>query len=644
MEINMNTSSAAAQEAVKHAAETPKSGSEAKPPVTDARPAETPRNLTDVIIETLNNYGLKSTPENIKMAQFLLDSKIPVTEDNIKLVNQALKLLGADDAKILFFLENQIKLNAKNTETLQNFAEHKTAITNQLSDLFDLILKIGDNSLKNQILLELLGARQDGTGQADNLMGKLLENAFAREAGGQTGGQASGQVGGQTGGQASGQVGGQAGGQASGQVGSQAAGQASEQVGSQAVGQASRQVGSQAAGQANSQAGSQTLGQVNAQILNQAGGQIPTQTAEQTLAQTGGQASGQANAQILGQANGRTSSQTSGINGTGDVRSAQDAQATTQTPQADRVSASGVWRNFAEKALSAASNKAELDIIKDALIKALNGNERQISRMADLILENLATKKSAAAGEGNIAANAAKIPDITQALRLIERMFPNDALLREKIIESTGIFSKDNAQLKAALMSKFSLNPENLSKEVLYTLIKQLNENLSNIAAKHEAFRQLPQILYEIAEIKDSFSFLAHMKNNIFVQIPLIINGEQKTGELYVFKDRNKKNKSSGSLSALIALDTAYLGRFETYIVKQGNQVNLQFRLENDISESLVKQNIHMLNDAVNAHGLYITGVTYKKITESFSLLKKEPDGETALVSENGTFVFDKII
>lgn len=452
-----------------------------------------------ILGDILKSYGMKPSQENMKMLALLLENQLPATENNLKLINQAFKLLGADSAKTVFFLENQIRPNTKNADILQGFAEHKTVLSSQLGGLLDSILEIGDDSLKKQVVDEL-----------------LLRN---------------------------------------------------------------------------------------------------TSNSEKTDLTTPNIKTGEASLPVPEDNN---------------------------LPLPESV----------KSAIYGLNNESEMDTVKETLIKAYPKHEAIINEMFETTGKEILTLKEnliALSENQELSLDSLEKAikeltklDSTEALKLINELFPEDTDIRQKITNSLGL--SDNVRIKDAIMRKFLINPEHLTKDEFDSLIKELSECFESISKKHLESGQLSKVMAEIQEVKDSLLFLSHMKNNTFIQIPLMINENKATGELYVFKDKKRKNKAGTDLSALIALDTANLGRFEAYIVKQGNRVNFQFRLNNDECEKLIKENIQSLNEALNAHSLIISGITYKKITESFSLLCKEPvdDSENDKPLELGRIIFDK--
>ena len=110
---------------------------------------------------------------------------------------------------------------------------------------------------------------------------------------------------------------------------------------------------------------------------------------------------------------------------------------------------------------------------------------------------------------------------------------------------------------------------------------------------------QTATVSRSFAALADYIDFTNQIKNQTFVEVPIIVNDQQFNTALYVKKDgaNSQKNKTGSSGSALVALDTAFLGHFETYVQKDSQAVHLQFRLEDEEIEQLVRANIHRLDN-----------------------------------------------
>jgi len=162
--------------------------------------------------------------------------------------------------------------------------------------------------------------------------------------------------------------------------------------------------------------------------------------------------------------------------------------------------------------------------------------------------------------------------------------------------------------------------------------LNQMRERLDAATAelsKHTG-PEAEKISRDVAQIKDNLDFMNQlgnqMKTAVYMQIPVPMQSGAATAELLVFRDKKAKNKG-GSSSALIGLDTAYLGRFEAFVQKIGGDVSCQFRLESERVEKLVRGKLPELGELLRAHG-YTVGFSFKQLDEKFTVLSKKPTTE----------------
>lgn len=197
----------------------------------------------------------------------------------------------------------------------------------------------------------------------------------------------------------------------------------------------------------------------------------------------------------------------------------------------------------------------------------------------------------------------------------------------------------------AELRQSMSVPLQESSPQVLDQFLNGLREAIaqaqfqlgaSEAAANDPAASRVMQELQALAEYID---FTANLKNQMFVQVPLLIGDQEFNTGIHVKKDgANAKNRKEGTGSALIALDTAFLGHFETYVQKDGQGVRCQFRLASEEVEHLVRKNIHRLDAQLKSHNYNLDAFSFLVGDKPFTLM--DVLGEEKTVSRSDT-VFD---
>jgi len=183
------------------------------------------------------------------------------------------------------------------------------------------------------------------------------------------------------------------------------------------------------------------------------------------------------------------------------------------------------------------------------------------------------------------------------------------------------------------LMEEFSLNP-NLPKEHISSKMSLLSQNIAT------ALELLPPLNLSglgesLSAARDTLELAAHVKD-VYIPLPIMINGTPTTGELYIFKDGRNKAGGGKSLSALISLNTANLGKVETFIQKLNKDLNIQFRLGEERAEKIIKSNMATLKELLREYN--IQSVTVVPLKESFNVVFAENDKPVEISLENYNF------
>jgi len=121
-----------------------------------------------------------------------------------------------------------------------------------------------------------------------------------------------------------------------------------------------------------------------------------------------------------------------------------------------------------------------------------------------------------------------------------------------------------------------------------------------------------------INEVDQAFRFFAQVSTyDAMMQIPLKINGEQTTGELYVMK-RKGKNKAinPNNFTLFLALNTASLGCVEAFLNSRDKCVSISVRVEKDELVRLFKENYKVLYDGLMKKGYKLADMKCRVIEE----------------------------
>ncbi len=192
------------------------------------------------------------------------------------------------------------------------------------------------------------------------------------------------------------------------------------------------------------------------------------------------------------------------------------------------------------------------------------------------------------------------------------------------------LFSGDeyNKLLKNNISSQWLLKPDQVeNKENIDNLyqrlgnqIKHMTETINNTIGAESKLGQAANNLQNNLDFMNQINQLFQ-----YVQLPLQMTGQNVHGDLYVYKNKNKRMSEDGSVSAILHLDMEHLGPIDVYVKMVEKKVSTNFYVADDSILDLINDNIHILNERLDKRG-YTMSVTMK--------LQDDKDGEDAAVDE----------
>lgn len=220
-----------------------------------------------------------------------------------------------------------------------------------------------------------------------------------------------------------------------------------------------------------------------------------------------------------------------------------------------------------------------------------------------------------------------------------------------KLIEHKGLLVDDINKLVSILTKVTdSIDKEtlNILKEAIKNVILPVDEGLENKLTENKVelakllnfltdsavklnLSSKNEVIQTINNIKGGINFSENI-NNIasFMQIPLNINGKETTGELYVFKDKYKKNIDSKNTSIFISLDTSNLGRIDTLIKINNKSVECTFSSQSKDVKNYIKKNVSPLYKLIEDSGYNLVKTDFKHLDKPSTILDieifKEPN------------------
>ena len=160
--------------------------------------------------------------------------------------------------------------------------------------------------------------------------------------------------------------------------------------------------------------------------------------------------------------------------------------------------------------------------------------------------------------------------------------------------------------LKNAISDDWLLKPFDVEKKdnvtALYqrlgSQLKSLSETVTNNLGAES------KLANTVNNMQNNLDFMNQL-NQIFqyVQLPLQMSGQDAHGDLYVYRNKNKRVSEDGSVSAVLHLDMENLGPVDVFVKMKENKVSTNFFVMDESILDLINDNIHILNERLEKRG-----------------------------------------
>lgn len=212
---------------------------------------------------------------------------------------------------------------------------------------------------------------------------------------------------------------------------------------------------------------------------------------------------------------------------------------------------------------------------------------------------------------------------------LLNELFPEGGPEADAARAALRLPGKEQPADISSVLARFSFKPGGADPKEIDVFLNTLRDNIAAaktlLAQEKNASPETARVAEQLARAGDSLEFVAQAKNTLFAHLPLAMAEGEAGAELYVFRDKKRREDAGNTASALIALDTLNLGRFEVYVRKQDKQVDCQFRLRDEDVERLVRAHAPELSALLARRAFRLQGCSFRRLDEPFTLLSAEP-------------------
>lgn len=189
--------------------------------------------------------------------------------------------------------------------------------------------------------------------------------------------------------------------------------------------------------------------------------------------------------------------------------------------------------------------------------------------------------------------------------------------------------------LEKTLMGRFSLTPEELTKEnaikEFYEKTRTTLSSLTGLAnASGETSASMKLAADTGAKMQDNIQFMNTL-NQLFpyVQLPLKLTEQLTHGELYVYTKKKDLSAQTKEVSILLHLDMDALGPTDVHLSLLRQNVTAKFYLTEQDARDLVSEQLPSLTETLQKKGYTLNAQVMKR--------EKEPDIVTDFLDGGGT-------
>lgn len=273
---------------------------------------------------------------------------------------------------------------------------------------------------------------------------------------------------------------------------------------------------------------------------------------------------------------------------------------------------------------------------EDEAMTQLNPNDKILSgvltkpeyaEFAKLLEQNGFSKETVAqVKEGNLPLN-----ELFTMLKT--ELAGKDATVAAKLWDNNAFAKLMGKELQNAWL----LNPAEVEDGKNVTeFYNRLNSQVQSIVnSMSQSLSESSVLMQNLQQFKENVDFLNNLNQFMpYVQLPLKMNGQSATGDLYVYADKKSLASGKDTVSAALHLDMQYLGQVDVFVKMQDRNVSTEFCLQDDATLDFISEHIDMLNDRLERRGYHLNAEM--KVKETPMPLKEDILPGTKAASSEG--------
>ncbi len=175
------------------------------------------------------------------------------------------------------------------------------------------------------------------------------------------------------------------------------------------------------------------------------------------------------------------------------------------------------------------------------------------------------------------------------------------------------------------LQSTWLLDPKEIENgknitEFYNRINNQVNSVIHSMA---QSLSESSALMQNLQQFQENVDFLNQLNQFMpYVQLPLKMNGQSATGDLYVYADKRSLAGGKDTVSAALHLDMQHLGMVDVFVKMQDKNVSTEFCLESEETLDFIADHMDMLSERLERRGYSLS--TEMKVKEQPMSLKED--------------------
>ncbi|WP_105619574.1 flagellar hook-length control protein FliK [Vallitalea okinawensis] len=216
-----------------------------------------------------------------------------------------------------------------------------------------------------------------------------------------------------------------------------------------------------------------------------------------------------------------------------------------------------------------------------------------------------------------------------------------EQLIEANVPEAQAKEQVNQLLIKELLIKEFFIKVDNvLTKENIAEVYEKIEDVMNTANKSLSNMNEGKELEQQVIQVKDQLQVLQQVNQNMTVlNIPLQMSNGLTQGNLMIFEDKKggTGKEQNDTRTALITLDTAFLGHFECYLNVDDKKLSCQIGVENKHIKTLVENKINQLSNQLQSSGYQLQHYRIRLFEKSFDLFEEDEKEQ----SQDPRFSFD---